>query len=161
MVGSDSPFWATTFPSTETVNSPRFPLTMCSSTPGSFPKAAAKLAACSRIVPQTGHSRITTFFIADAPFVCPRRTCRLVKGIVDGDDWFASWSRFRRPRPSVRRRCERPRWLIGVFSVGYRREPSSGDEQRPDVMAAVTGWDRQEHSRMSHVIAHIPFRLAE
>jgi hypothetical protein len=73
-VGSDSPFWATTFPSTETVNSPRPPFTTCTSTPGSFFKAVAKLAACSRIEPQTGHSRITTFFIADAPFVCRGRT---------------------------------------------------------------------------------------
>jgi hypothetical protein len=63
------------------VSSPRFPFTTCTSTPGSFLKAAAKLAACSRIVPQTGHSRITTFFIADAPFMCPRRTLSPLKGL--------------------------------------------------------------------------------
>jgi hypothetical protein len=66
--GSNSPFWATTLPFTDTVNSPWSPLTTCTSTPGSFLNDAARLAACARTEPQTGHCRITTFFIAVAPF---------------------------------------------------------------------------------------------
>jgi hypothetical protein len=50
------------------VSSPRLPFTTCTSTPGSFFKAAAKLAAWSRIEPQTGHSRISTFFIVKRSF---------------------------------------------------------------------------------------------
>jgi hypothetical protein len=47
------------------VSSPRFPSTTSTSTPGSFRKASATRAACSRVPPQTGHSRMVTFFIAD------------------------------------------------------------------------------------------------
>jgi hypothetical protein len=53
--GKDSPFRATTRPSTETVNSPWSPLTTSTWTPGSFFRVAARLAACARIEPQTGH----------------------------------------------------------------------------------------------------------
>src|SRR5262245_57699602 len=58
-------FLATVRPSTWTVSSPRFPSTTSTSTPGSFRKASATRAACSRVPPQTGHSRMVTFFIAD------------------------------------------------------------------------------------------------
>ena len=62
-------FLATTLPSTSTVNSPYRPSTTSTSpTPGSFRRAAAKLAARSRVEPQTGHCRIVTFFIGVAPF---------------------------------------------------------------------------------------------
>jgi hypothetical protein len=49
------------------VSSPRFPSTSVTSTPGSCLNAAAKLAACWRIPPQTGHCRITTFFMVCTP----------------------------------------------------------------------------------------------
>src|SRR5262249_44566207 len=41
------------------------PFTTSTSTPGSFCNASATRAACSRVPPQTGHSRMVTFFIAD------------------------------------------------------------------------------------------------
>src|SRR5262249_19596722 len=63
------PFPPTCRPSTSTVNSPRLPSTSSTWTPGSFLRAAAKLAACSRVPGQTGHWRITTFFMIDAPFI--------------------------------------------------------------------------------------------
>jgi hypothetical protein len=62
-----STFLATVLPSTWTVSSPRFPFTTSTSTPGSFRKASATRAACSRVPPQSGHSRMVTFFIADLP----------------------------------------------------------------------------------------------
>src|SRR5262249_51225393 len=62
-----STFLATVLPSTCTVSSPRFPFTTSTSTPGSFRNVSAKLAACSRVPAQTGHSRIVTFFISDLP----------------------------------------------------------------------------------------------
>src|SRR5262245_44593542 len=58
-------FLATILPSTWTVSSPRLPFTTSTSTPGSFRKASATRAACSRVPPQTGHWRMVTFFIAD------------------------------------------------------------------------------------------------
>ena len=58
-------FLATVLPSTWTVSSPRLPFTRSTSTPGSFRKASATRAACSRVPPQTGHWRMVTFFIAD------------------------------------------------------------------------------------------------
>jgi len=58
-------FLATVLPSTWTVSSPRLPFTTSTSTPGSFRKASATRAACSRVPPQTGHWRMVTFFIAD------------------------------------------------------------------------------------------------
>src|SRR5262245_44743438 len=58
-------FLATVLPSTWTVSSPRLPSTRSTSTPGSFRKASATRAACSRVPPQTGHWRMVTFFIAD------------------------------------------------------------------------------------------------
>src|SRR5260370_41790256 len=67
--GRVSPLLATVRPSTVTVNSPWSPLTTSTSTPGSFFKDAATLAACARTEPQTGHWRITTFVIAVPPLI--------------------------------------------------------------------------------------------
>jgi hypothetical protein len=64
-----NPFLATNFPSTSTVSSPWSPSMSCTSTPGSFLKAAARLAARSRVEPQTGHWRMITFFMACTPFI--------------------------------------------------------------------------------------------
>jgi hypothetical protein len=66
------PFLATVLPSTWTVNSPRFPFTSSTSTPGSFRKASATRAACCLVPPQTGHSRMVTFFIAEPPSILER-----------------------------------------------------------------------------------------
>jgi hypothetical protein len=63
-----STFLATVLPSTCTVSSPRFPFTTSTSTPGSFRKASAKLAACSRVPAQVGHSRMVIFFMAGPPY---------------------------------------------------------------------------------------------
>jgi hypothetical protein len=49
------------------VSSPRFPFTTSTSTPGSFRNASAKLAACSRVPAQVGHSRMVIFFITGLP----------------------------------------------------------------------------------------------
>lgn len=69
MSGILSPiFWAIMCPSTSTVSSPFEPLMTLTCTSRSFRRAAAKLAANSRIELQTGHWRMVTFFIADAPF---------------------------------------------------------------------------------------------
>ena len=65
--GRLSPFLATSRPSTLTVNSPRPPLTTSTWVSGSFLSRSATRAACSRMFPQTGHCRITTFFMASPP----------------------------------------------------------------------------------------------
>jgi hypothetical protein len=49
------------------VSSPRFPFTTSTSTPGSFRNASAKLAACSRVPAQVGHSRMVIFFMTGSP----------------------------------------------------------------------------------------------
>ena len=70
---------ATVLPSTWTVSSPRFPLTTSTSTPGSLRNASAKLAACSRVPAQTGHSRMVTVFMIDLPpFLLRRHPLRTI-----------------------------------------------------------------------------------
>jgi hypothetical protein len=63
-----SHFLATSRPSTRTVSSPRLASTTSTSRPGSCRSVAARLAAYSRVPPQTGHCRIVTFFIGHSPF---------------------------------------------------------------------------------------------
>jgi hypothetical protein len=58
---------ATVLPSTCTVSSRRFPFTTSTSTPGSFRNASAKLAACSRVPAQVGHSRMVIFVMTGLP----------------------------------------------------------------------------------------------
>jgi hypothetical protein len=45
------------------VNSPRFPSTSSTATPGSFRSASATRAACCLVPPHVGHSRIVIFFM--------------------------------------------------------------------------------------------------
>jgi hypothetical protein len=69
--GMESPFLATSRPSTRTVSSPCPPSTNSTWTPGSCLNAAARPAAYCLVPAQTGHCRIVTFFIAVPPSFDP------------------------------------------------------------------------------------------